>query len=255
LARTPTLIVAVKEPRRPEDYCFAQRLLYQAENMCDANQASCKLGRSGAEIPYPLLVASILHAARRGSEVEGWLRVQGEQQALAALLTVLRREKGLAFQLVSETKHNLLVKTIMSAEKWCGGCSFCPYIDSIPNTMPINIIVTSNYILFSLIASRPQIFKQMEDLGFRILDTLPVEEYEDPLTSKQEIALVLAYLYGYYAHPRRTSIRELASKLGMSGSALAELLRKAELKVIKNYVAGNLLHHVYITIRHKSKTD
>ena len=253
MARTPALIVAIKEPRKPEEYCFAQRLLYLAENMCDTSQASCKLGRSGAEIPYPLLVATILHATSRGDEVEGWIRVQGEQQALAALQTVLRREKELAFQVVAETKHNILVKTLMPLSKWCGGCRFCPYIDALPNTMPVSIVLTSQYIVFSLIASRPQVLKQMEDLGFKILDTLPVTEYEDPLTSKQEIALVLAYLYGYYAHPRRTSIRELASKLGMSGSALAELLRKAELKVIKSYVIGNLVHHIYITIKQRTR--
>jgi len=255
LARTPALIIAVKEPRNPGEYCFAQHLLLLAENMCDTDKASCKLGRSGAEIPYPLLVATILYASTRGDEVEGWIRVQGEQQALAALQTVLRREKGLAFQVVTETKHSLLVKTLMPLGKWCGGCKFCPHIDTMPNTMPVSIIVTSRYIVFSLIASRPQVLKQMEDLGFRVLDTLPVSEYEDPLTSKQEVALVLAYLYGYYAHPRRTSIRELASKLGMSGSALAELLRKAELKVIKNYVVGNLVHHIYITIRNRDRPD
>ncbi|BEP17871.1 hypothetical protein PYJP_12230 [Pyrofollis japonicus] len=249
MPKIPAVVIASTRPTTIEECCYIQQLILRAENMCDTLQASCRLGRSGAEIEYPLLVAQILYASRLGDLVEGWIRIQGEPQALDALETVLKRDPGISFQTVSEAKQSLLLKTLMPPEKWCGGCKLCPYIDALPNTMPLNIVVTSNYIVVVLVASRPSVLKSLEDLGYKVLDTIPVEEVAEALTSKQEIALMLAYLYGYYENPRRISIRELASKLGMSGSALAELLRKAEQRIIKNYVVINLAHHLYITLR------
>jgi predicted DNA binding protein len=42
----------------------------------------------------------------------------------------------------------------------------------------------------------------------------------------------LACRYGYYEEPKKISIEELAAKLGISPSTCAELLRKAERKLL-----------------------
>jgi predicted DNA binding protein len=52
------------------------------------------------------------------------------------------------------------------------------------------------------------------------------------LTDRQMEVFDLACRYGYYEVPQRTSIEELAQKLGISQSTCAELLRKAENKLL-----------------------
>lgn len=52
------------------------------------------------------------------------------------------------------------------------------------------------------------------------------------LTDRQMEVFDLACRYGYYEVPQRTSIGELAEKLGISPSTCAELLRKAEKKLL-----------------------
>ncbi len=52
------------------------------------------------------------------------------------------------------------------------------------------------------------------------------------LTERQMEAFDLACRHGYYEEPKKTSIEELAGKLGVSPSTYAELLRKAERKLL-----------------------
>ena len=54
----------------------------------------------------------------------------------------------------------------------------------------------------------------------------------------------MAFVHGYYSYPRRVSAKELASKLRISSSALAELLRKAEQRIITRYVIEELPHYL-----------
>ncbi len=52
------------------------------------------------------------------------------------------------------------------------------------------------------------------------------------LTDRQMEAFDLACRYGYYEEPKKTSIEELADRMGVSQSTFAELLRKAEHKLL-----------------------
>jgi len=52
------------------------------------------------------------------------------------------------------------------------------------------------------------------------------------LTDRQMEAFDLACRYGYYEEPKKISIEELGGKLGISESTCAELIRKAERKLL-----------------------
>ncbi len=52
------------------------------------------------------------------------------------------------------------------------------------------------------------------------------------MTDRQMEVFDLACRYGYYEEPKRISIEELSNKLGVSPSTCAELLRKAERKLL-----------------------
>ncbi|MCD1296026.1 helix-turn-helix domain-containing protein [Methanocella sp. CWC-04] len=56
------------------------------------------------------------------------------------------------------------------------------------------------------------------------------------LTGKQMAALTTALDMGYFDSPRRASIEDVAQKMGISPSTAVEHLRKAEKKVLENYV-------------------
>jgi len=58
------------------------------------------------------------------------------------------------------------------------------------------------------------------------------------LSKKQKKALELAYYNGYYNIPRDIDLGKLASKMGINKSTLREHLKRAEAKIIKDYLEG-----------------
>lgn len=56
------------------------------------------------------------------------------------------------------------------------------------------------------------------------------------LTGRQSITLTTAIEMGYFDTPRRASIEDVAKRTGVSPSTAIEHLRKAEKKVLENYV-------------------
>lgn len=59
------------------------------------------------------------------------------------------------------------------------------------------------------------------------------------LTFRQERALRIAYDLGYYDIPSRTTLDELANKMGCSKSTLNVILRRAERKIISDRLNGS----------------
>jgi len=68
--------------------------------------------------------------------------------------------------------------------------------------------------------------------AFRTTGFSKLKVASELLTEKQMEVFDLACRYGYYEEPKKTSISELAAKLGVSESNCAELLRKAERKLM-----------------------
>lgn len=56
------------------------------------------------------------------------------------------------------------------------------------------------------------------------------------LTPRQATALETAYRLGFYAFPRRSNLREISRILGVSRSTTAELLRRAENKMLAHHL-------------------
>ena len=56
------------------------------------------------------------------------------------------------------------------------------------------------------------------------------------LTDRQSAALSVAIELGYFDSPRRASVEDVAHQLGVSPSTAVEHLRKAEKKILENYL-------------------
>jgi hypothetical protein len=83
-------------------------------------------------------------------------------------------------------------------------------------------------------AGMPYNFEQNADIAYiRSSDAFGPGE---GLTDKQAAALAAAIEIGYFDTPRRASSEDLAAKLGVSPSTAVEHLRKAEKKVLENYL-------------------
>lgn len=63
---------------------------------------------------------------------------------------------------------------------------------------------------------------------------------ESEMTSRQERAVETAFRMGYFDHPRRAGLREVAAALGVSRSTTLELLRRGLTKVLARREAQGL---------------
>lgn len=199
----------------------------------------------------PPLAARVLRVAQFPGEGYGelWLRVSGGKDALRGFSAALSRAKGIYHQVLYENKFNKLVRIVLGhdAESVCpiarsGGCPLNPVI---PGAMVKSVLILPQGVLYELIVARSNVLQSLRNgFGCEILDSRGVDEMDYMLTEKQELALIYAYLRGYYNFPRKVSLKDLAKKLGISVSTLAEFLRRAEAKVIEAYVRHELPHYM-----------
>ena len=55
------------------------------------------------------------------------------------------------------------------------------------------------------------------------------------LTQRQEEIVQAAFEMGYYDHPKKSTIIDIAKRFGISSSTLAEILQRGELKIIREH--------------------
>lgn len=69
-----------------------------------------------------------------------------------------------------------------------------------------------------------------------LMSAVPYSFDRSTLTPKQKAILNSAYINGYYEYPRKVESSQLAELANISKSTLIEHLRKAEVKIIKDFI-------------------
>lgn len=76
---------------------------------------------------------------------------------------------------------------------------------------------------------------EKQDVGVRILRMTELADTM-ALTPRQEEIVAAAFERGFFDYPRKVGLRSLAHDLQISGAALSEILRRAEKKIIGEFV-------------------
>ncbi|HIP65197.1 MAG TPA: hypothetical protein EYH08_01535 [Pyrodictium sp.] len=194
------------------------------------------------ELQLDGIVVRVLRINENNSEREAWLRVSGDKDKVKMFEQILRRTDGVRYQLVYDAYYSKIYRVVYS--KQLCNVSRCPYLNPPFGTMAKTFVVMPCGVIVEYILSKSSLTRELKKYGCQILLSHSIDEIDYLLTQRQEYALVHAYLRGYYSYPRKVSLKELASELGMSVSTLAELLRRAEAKVIEAFIRHEIPHYL-----------
>ncbi len=186
--------------------------------------------------------------------LEIWLRVSAAWPLLKVFENKLKQENGVAFQVIYSNKFNTIYRVLIDASK-CPcilGERKCLVLHPVPGVMLKSSVISPHGLLCELIVSKSSALNELRQRGCRILIMHGIEEYDYMLTHKQELAVLYAYLTGYYQFPRKVSLKDLSAKLGLSVSTIAELIRKAEAKIVEVFIRHELPHYLVGLVMSKS---
>jgi hypothetical protein len=166
-------------------------------------------GDGGAfSLATPPLAARLLRAMpyQELGYTELWMRASGDKQRLATFLSELRKLKGIYHQVIYENKFNKVIRVVVShdSREVCSHAlkGSCPLNATLPGAMVKSMLLLPEGILYEMIAARSNVIDMLrERWGCEILDVRGLEDMDYMLTEKQELAVVYAYMSGYYNFP------------------------------------------------------
>jgi len=215
--------------------CMLRGIVEKCEQNYDFGYENGKLQLSG-------IVVRVLRVNENGSEREAWLRVSGDRDKVKMFEQLLRRADGVRYQLVYDAYYSKIYRVVYF--KQLCNADKCPYLRPPLGAMAKTAVIIPCGVVIEYILSKSSLVKELKKYGCQILLSHSIDEMDYMLTQRQEYALLHAYLRGYYRYPRKVSLKELAEELGMAVSTLAELLRRAEAKVIEAFVRHEVPHYL-----------
>jgi predicted DNA binding protein len=181
-----------------------------------------------------------------GPTAEIWVRASGDSKLVERFEEEVRR-KGGSIQKLYSNRFNTVYRVVFHDCPCTRLSEFngaCPLLMAPVGLMNKTVVITPKGVLYEYIAASRKSLEKLDSMGCKVVLVHGIDEYDYMLSEKQELALIYAYLMGYYGFPRKTSLKALAGKLGLSVSTLAELLRRAEAKVIEAFVRHELPHYL-----------
>jgi DNA-directed RNA polymerase specialized sigma24 family protein len=177
--------------------------------------------------------------------VEAWIRVSGTRRAVDKFLEILRL-KRIRHKVVYRNPFSVLLRLVLEdGGKRCSKCCRrCLLVRSSWRSAMVKTIVASRIgVIFELVAESPTLPGVQAEESLELLAAIPVKDVDYYLSEKQEEVIIYAFLRGFYDYPRRVSLTDIARELGLSPSTVAEVLRRAERKVVEAFVRHEMPHY------------
>jgi predicted DNA binding protein len=187
----------------------------------DVRVLDCKSTEDGKAIRQLVEIGSF-----RGSAEEIARDIRGDPEVIDAYFTGTRSGRIVGTVV---TRQAIVCRAILGSNSFCRNCLFTlrPSEDGkvrwsialAPNT-PLNDVLV-------------ELDSKSIDVNLVKLAQMPESR---SLTLRQEEIIRLALEKGYFEYPRKVGVRALAKEIGISPSSLSELLRRAERKILSEYL-------------------
>lgn len=157
-------------------------------------------------------------------------------ETLPAIERYLRGRRGLVqLHLVRLSPTELLVRTVVPGPALCAAsqrtgafCTRCRFLSEPEADLPWTLVVPRSRDARPILATLERAAKSGPTAEWQVRRFRP----SSGLTARQADALEVAHRLGYYRFPRRGHLGDVGKALGVGRSTVAELLRRAEAKVV-----------------------
>ena len=172
---------------------------------------------------------------KRGGAVQELFEILVSEDQVEAVLKELKSDPSIRGLEVIGVKDGRITGSLISHT--CSACRVLASSGCFLISSTLNRDGTISWLMLGNKSSIKKLLNQLERQGVRFaLKKIERARTPNMLTKRQEEVLLLAYELGYFDQPRRIDLHSLASMLKLSPPTLSELLRRAQKKVITEYI-------------------
>ncbi|MEM3386317.1 MAG: helix-turn-helix domain-containing protein [Nitrososphaerales archaeon] len=157
------------------------------------------------------------------------------EECVADVLKVLKSDPNISRLEVISVKGGRIKGSLISHT--CSACRILASSQCFMVSSTLNQDGTISWVMLGNKFAIRSLLDNLEKEGVKF-DLKRIERAKklDVLTKRQEEVLRLAFDLGYFDYPRRIDLRSLANILDLSPPTLSEMLRRAQKKVITEYL-------------------
>ena len=172
---------------------------------------------------------------KRGGAVRELFEILVAEDRVDDVLKELKSDPGVRGLEVISVKGGRIAGSLISHT--CSACRVLASSGCFLISSTLNQDGSISWLMLGNKSSIKKLLDRLEKQGVRFA-IKKIEPAKTPnlLTKRQEEVLLSAYELGYFDQPRKIKLDALASMLKLSPPTLSELLRRAEKKVIREYI-------------------
>lgn len=189
---------------------------------------------------FPASVRVIDCRPSGNSGIQQLVEINGQPETLEQIVNFIRRDRHVKDTHVVKTKRGRILGVVMTKDSTmckiiADDNSFCL---TCPLASPNKPDGTVDWVLaMTARSSLRRLLRQLSDHGIKA-EIARVTRISDggKLTPRQRRMMEYVFASGYFEYPRRAGLQELSRSLDISPSALGEMIRRAERKIVSSYL-------------------
>lgn len=189
---------------------------------------------------FPASVRVIDCRPSNNGGIQQLVEINGQQELLKQIVDFIQDDENVEDAHIVKTKRGRILGVVATTDSTMCKiiadvncfCLTCPLAS--PNkpdgTVDWVLAMTANSSLHKLLRKL-----RSHGIGADIVRVARISDAEK-LTARQRLMIEHVFASGFFEYPRRTGLGELSKSLGVSPSALGEMIRGAERKIITSYL-------------------